>query len=191
MSNVIAIVKSMIGQAEVISAEGVRRPLIEGDRLFKGDQLVTGPSASVNLALTEGGDVAVKGNAQWSDSSPAKAEEPIQANETAGTPEALIQNTGTELTEALSADFDPTANLEATAAGAGAAGGAGGTGGGHSFVLLDETAEQLSPPVGFPTQALGFAAESQSEEFAGQDNGLSSAAQDRGVLAVDDGYTLN
>ncbi len=191
MSNVIAIVKSMIGQAEVISAEGVRRPLIEGDRLFKGDQLVTGPSASVNLALTEGGDVAVKGNAQWSDSSPAKAEEPIQANETAGTPEALMQNTGTELTEALSADFDPTANLEATAAGAGAAGGAGGTGGGHSFVLLDETAEQLSPPVGFPTQALGFAAESQSEEFAGQDNGLSSAAQDRGVLAVDDGYTLN
>ena len=43
MSNVIAIVKSMIGQAEVISPEGVRRPLIEGDRLFKGDQLVTGP----------------------------------------------------------------------------------------------------------------------------------------------------
>ena len=43
MSNVIAIVKSMIGQAEVISPEGVRRQLIEGDRLFKGDQLVTGP----------------------------------------------------------------------------------------------------------------------------------------------------
>ena len=100
-----------------------------------------------------------------------------------------MQNTGVELTEAVSADFDPTAELEAPAAGAAGAGGASGAGGGHSFVLLSETAEQLSPPVGFPTQGFGFTQDSQTELLGEQND--TTVAQDSGVLAIDDSYTLN
>ena len=42
MSSVVAIVKRVIGQVVAVSQEGVQRVLIEGDRLFAGDQVLTG-----------------------------------------------------------------------------------------------------------------------------------------------------
>ena len=51
MSSVVAIVKSIVGQVFVVSPEGIRRVLIEGDRLFVGDQVDTGPAGAVTLSL--------------------------------------------------------------------------------------------------------------------------------------------
>ena len=42
MSTVVAIVKSIVGQVIAVSPEGIRRVLIEGDRLFAGEQVLTG-----------------------------------------------------------------------------------------------------------------------------------------------------
>lgn len=54
MSSVVAIVKSIVGQVFVVSPEGVRRVLVEGDRLFVGDQIDTGLSGAVSLELADG-----------------------------------------------------------------------------------------------------------------------------------------
>ena len=54
MSSVVATVKSIVGQVFVISPEGARRVLVEGDRLFAGDQIDTGLSGAVSLELADG-----------------------------------------------------------------------------------------------------------------------------------------
>ena len=54
MSSVAAIVKSIVGQVFVVSPEGVRRVLVEGDKLFAGDQIDTGLSGAVSLELADG-----------------------------------------------------------------------------------------------------------------------------------------
>lgn len=59
MSNVIAIVKNLVGQAIAISADGVQRQLAEGDHILQGEKLVTGPADSVSLALTAEGQALV------------------------------------------------------------------------------------------------------------------------------------
>ncbi len=48
MSSVVAIVKSIVGQVFVVSPEGIRRVLVEGDKLFAGDQIDTGLSGAVS-----------------------------------------------------------------------------------------------------------------------------------------------
>ena len=54
MSSVVAIVKSIVGQVVAVSPEGIRRVLIEGDRLFAGEQVLTGPAGAVTLELPDG-----------------------------------------------------------------------------------------------------------------------------------------
>lgn len=54
MSSVVAIVKSVVGQVVAVSPEGVQRQLIEGDRIFQGDQLITGAAGMVTLELPNG-----------------------------------------------------------------------------------------------------------------------------------------
>ena len=49
MSSVIAIVKSVVGQVFAVSAEGASRLLVEGDRIFQDDQVLTGTSGMITL----------------------------------------------------------------------------------------------------------------------------------------------
>lgn len=51
MSSVVAIVKSIVGQVIAVSPEGIRRVLIEGDRLLTGEEVLTGPGGAVTLEL--------------------------------------------------------------------------------------------------------------------------------------------
>ncbi len=51
MSSVVAIVKSIVGQVIAVSPEGIRRVLIEGDRLLAGEEVLTGPGGAVTLEL--------------------------------------------------------------------------------------------------------------------------------------------
>ncbi len=157
----IAIVKSIAGQVFALSPDGVRRLLIEGDRLFTGDQVMTGQEGMLSLELSDGRTLDLGRESQWTvvdDASP----------ELAAADAALSVN---QLQQAISAGVDPTTALEATAAGAGgaAAGAGGAAGGGHSFVLLDATAEQLNANVGYDTHGLAFAADERQEQ-RGQTN---------------------
>ena len=164
MSSVIAIVKSIIGQVFALSPEGVRRLLIEGDRLFAGDQVMTGQEGMISLELADGSRMDLGRDSQWT----AAGEAPQMA--TTANPELSVS----ELQQAITAGLDPTAELEATAAGAGGAGGGtgGAAGGGHSYVLLDATAQQLDATVGYDTQGLGFAAGGLEEQSALINDGL-------------------
>ncbi|QOY71770.1 retention module-containing protein [Pseudomonas sp. OST1909] len=147
MSSVVAIVKSIVGQVFVISPEGTRRVLVEGDRLFAGDQIDTGMSGAVSLELADGRILDLGRDTQWSADMPDSTADLAAASEQAAPSVA-------ELQQAIAAGADPTTDLEATAAGANATGN-GAAGGGHSFVVLDATAGRVDPTIGFPTAPIG------------------------------------
>ncbi|MGL4272094.1 MAG: retention module-containing protein, partial [Pseudomonas paracarnis] len=147
MSSVVATVKSIVGQVFVISPEGARRVLVEGDRLFAGDQIDTGLSGAVSLELADGRILDLGRDTQWSADMPDSTADLAAASEQAAPSVA-------ELQQAIAAGADPTTDLEATAAGANAAGN-GAAGGGHSFVVLDATAGRVDPTIGFPTAPIG------------------------------------
>ncbi|KAA6172286.1 retention module-containing protein, partial [Pseudomonas marginalis] len=168
MSSVVAIVKGIVGQVFVISPEGARRVLVEGDRLFAGDQIDTGMSGAVSLELADGRTLDLGRETQWSATAPDSSTDLAQATAQAAPSVA-------ELQQAIAAGADPTTDLEATAAGASAAG-TGAAGGGHSFVMLDETAGSVDPTIGFPTAGLGFATNALTNELGGQPNDPLTAA---------------
>ncbi|WP_350613789.1 retention module-containing protein, partial [Pseudomonas sp. HY7a-MNA-CIBAN-0227] len=160
MSSVVAIVKSIVGQVFVISPEGVRRVLVEGDRLFVGDQIDTGLSGAVSLELADGRTLDLGRDTQWSADAPDSSTDLAEATAQAAPSVA-------ELQQAIAAGADPTTELEATAAGATAAG-TGAAGGGHSFVVLDATAGRVDPTIGFPTAGLAVTTAPLTERLAAQ-----------------------
>ncbi|QTN44676.1 retention module-containing protein [Ectopseudomonas mendocina] len=158
MSNIAAIVKSLVGQVFAVSVDGFKRQIFEGDRLMQGEQVLTSLGGEVVLQLSNGETVALAGNSSWQAEAPAE-------DTTART------DRPSELEQALAAGFDPTTDLEATAAGPGAGGAGGGAaGGGHSFVMLDETAQRLDPTIGFPTGPIGSATDFVREELGETDD---------------------
>jgi Mg-chelatase subunit ChlD len=148
MSSVVAIVKSIVGQVVAVSPEGIRRILIEGDRLFAGEQVLTGPGGAVTLELPDGRTLDMGRDSQWSSDAPTSTVNLSEATAQAAPSVA-------ELQQAIAAGADPTKDLEATAAGQTAPGAGGDAGGGHSFVLLSETAGVVDPTIGFPTTGPG------------------------------------
>ncbi|WP_298190822.1 retention module-containing protein, partial [uncultured Pseudomonas sp.] len=154
MSNIAAIVKNLVGQVFAVSVDGLKRQIFEGERLLIGEQVITGLGGEVTLQLAGGGEVKVASNSSW------------QAAPTAS--ESDEREPESELEQALAAGLDPTTDLEAPAAGPSTGGGNGGAaGGGHSFVLLDETGQQLDPTVGFKTEGLAFASDINEETNGG------------------------
>ncbi|AJG16770.1 hypothetical protein RK21_05262 [Pseudomonas plecoglossicida] len=157
MSSVVAIVKSIVGQVIAVSPEGIRRVLIEGDRLLVGEEVLTGPGGAITLELADGRLLDLGRDSQWSADAPDSSTDLSQAT-------AQAAPSVEELQQAIAAGVDPTTELEATAAGPSSSGGGGALGGGHSFVMLEETAGRVDPTVGFPTDGLGFAAVLDGEE---------------------------
>ncbi|SDI73683.1 retention module-containing protein [Pseudomonas abietaniphila] len=161
MSSVVAIVKSIVGQVVAVSPEGIRRVLIEGDRLLAGEQVLTGPEGSVTLQLPDGRQLDMGRDSQWSSDAPTSTTNLAEATEQAAPSVA-------ELQQAIAAGADPTKDLEATAAGqtTGSTDG-GNAGGGHSVVMLTETAAVVNPNIGFNTNGLGNNAATATEQDAG------------------------
>ena len=152
MSTIVAIVKSLVGQVFAVSLDGLKRQIFEGERVLQGEQVLTGLGGEVTLQLANGEVLSVAQNSNWQ----AGQAEPADST----------QAPASELEQAIAAGLDPTTELEATAAGAGTGGGTGGAaGGGHSFVMLDETGQQLEATVGFETAGLAFATGEQDEEL--------------------------
>ncbi|SDR80454.1 surface adhesion protein [Pseudomonas sp. Z003-0.4C(8344-21)] len=160
MSSVVAIVKSIVGQVFVVSPEGVRRVLVEGDRLYVGDQIDTGLSGAVSLELADGRTLDLGRDTQWSASAPDSSTDLAEAT-------AQAAPSVEELQQAIAAGVDPTTALESTAAGPSAAGTGGAAGGGHSFVMLDATAGRVDPTIGFPTAGINAAGQVAQETTGG------------------------
>ncbi|WP_181432108.1 retention module-containing protein, partial [Pseudomonas jessenii] len=195
MSSVVAIVKSIVGQVFVVSPEGVRRVLVEGDKLFAGDQVDTGLSGAVSLELADGRTLDLGRDTQWSADAPDSSADLAAAT-------AQAAPSVEELQQAIAAGADPTKDLEATAAGPTAAGSAGGAaGGGHSFVMLDATAGRVDPTIGFPTNGPDSTATPTTLDTGNQTtttvtnvatvNAPSVLAADTGTLAEDSVATGN
>ncbi|PIF50479.1 surface adhesion protein [Pseudomonas sp. 29] len=161
MSSVVAIVKSIVGQVFVVSPEGVRRVLVEGDRLFVGDQIDTGLSGAVSLELADGRTLDLGRETQWSATAPDSSTDLAEATAQAAPSVA-------ELQQAIAAGVDPTTALDATAAGPSAAGTGGAAGGGHSFVMLDATAGRVDPTIGFPTAGINAGGQAAQNITGGQ-----------------------
>nr|WP_260619666.1 retention module-containing protein [Pseudomonas sp. B11D7D] len=152
MSSVIATVQSIVGQVFAVSPDGSRRLLVEGDRLFKGEEVLTGDSGMVALVLADGRTLDLGRDSQWSESETSVAAQNAQPAQQVVSPGDEVA----QLQQAIEAGMDPTEALEATAAGpSSAGGGTGGAGGGHSFVLLDATGEVVEATIGFETTGLG------------------------------------
>ncbi|WP_286914378.1 retention module-containing protein, partial [Pseudomonas sp. UBA6315] len=166
MSSVVAIVKSIVGQVIAVSPEGIRRVLIEGDRLLAGEEVLTGPGGAVTLELADGRLLDLGRDTQWSADAPDSSTDLSQAT-------AQAAPSVEELQQAIAAGADPTTELEATAAGPAAAGG-GAVGGGHSFVMLQETAGAVDPTIGFPTGPLAFNAGLTTQEVGGLEQNTST-----------------
>uniref|UniRef100_UPI001A90DB82 retention module-containing protein n=2 Tax=Pseudomonas sp. FW305-70 TaxID=2751342 RepID=UPI001A90DB82 len=156
MSSVVAIVKSIVGQVFVVSPEGIRRVLVEGDKLFAGDQVDTGLSGAVSLELADGRTLDLGRDTQWSADAPDSSADLAAAT-------AQAAPSVEELQQAIAAGADPTKDLEATAAGPTAAGSGGAAGGGHSVVMLDATAGRVDPTIGFPTAGINPAGQTTLE----------------------------
>ncbi|PMU85718.1 hypothetical protein C1Y30_29620, partial [Pseudomonas sp. GW704-F3] len=161
----VAVVKSIVGQVFAVSPEGIRRLLVEGDRLFAGEQVETGPAGSVSLELADGRTLDLGRDTQWSANTPDSVTDLSAAT-------AQEAPSVAELQQAIAAGADPTQDLEATAAGPTAAGADGAVGGGHSFVVLEATAGTVDPTIGYPTNGLNAADAATGLFTAAADNSL-------------------
>jgi VCBS repeat-containing protein len=168
MATLIGTVSKIIGQVFAVGSDGTRRVLIEGDRLFAGDQLNTGAEGAVAVHLQNGQELTLgRGSSlQMTPQLLANHTSHVDTAE-AVTPSQAQLSDVEQLQKAIAAGDDPTQTAEATAAGpsTGAPGGA--AGGGHSFVLLEEVGGRVDPNVGFPTAGFNGIPEFPEERHEG------------------------
>ncbi len=159
MATLLGVVSQVVGEVFAVASDGSRRPVSEGDRVYAGEQLLTGPSGAVAVSLTNGQQLTLGRDSNITLDTQMLADRGEPQAPAAEVPPAAPSDadlTDVErLQAAIEAGVDPTLEGEATAAGPGAgAGGAGGAGGGNSFVMLTEVGGALDPVIGFPTEGL-------------------------------------
>ena len=54
MATLIGVVSQVVGEVFAVASDGSRRPISEGDRVYAGEQLVTGAAGAVAIAMTNG-----------------------------------------------------------------------------------------------------------------------------------------
>nr|WP_236689877.1 Ig-like domain-containing protein [Pectobacterium carotovorum] len=143
----IGVIKFVIGQVFIVALDGSQRLLVAGDRVYSGEEVVTGANGAVSITLPDGKTLDLGRDSRWSDVSNASS----QANADVADDVAAIQ-------DAIAQGADPTQVLEATAAGNDDTGEAGDGGGGHfnPAVVLNLTAEVVTTPIGYDTAGVSF-----------------------------------
>ncbi|WLH02720.1 retention module-containing protein [Pseudomonas beijingensis] len=151
MAALIGIVSKVVGQVFAEAAGGLRRPLVEGDRLYAGEHLVTGAEGAVAVHLQNGQSLTLGRGSDLTLTPQLLANHAPHVDTPDTTTPSDAQLTDVQkLQQAIAAGADPTQTGEATAAGP-EGGNPGGVGGGHSFVLLEEVGGEVDPLIGFPT----------------------------------------
>ncbi|MCP1444036.1 VCBS repeat-containing protein [Pseudomonas sp. GGS8] len=179
MATLIGTVSKVIGQVYAVAGDGTRRALIEGDRLFAGEQLVTGAEGAVAVHLHNGQELTLGRDSSLQMTAQLLAHQvPHVETADAVTPSQAQLTDVEQLQKAIAAGADPTQTAEATAAGPDATGAPGGAlGGGHSFVLLEEVGGRVDPTIGFPTAGFNGIPEFPLERRdAAPDNGNNGIA---------------
>ncbi|WJO20666.1 retention module-containing protein [Pseudomonas soli] len=151
MAKLVGVVGKVVGQVFAVGDDGHRRLLVEGDRLFAGEQLETGSEGAVAVRLQNGAELTL-GRGSSLEMTPdllADRAPHVQAPDTQ--PSNAQLSDVEQLQKAIAAGADPTQEAEATAAGGNPGGVSGALGGGHSFVILTEVAGRVDPTIGFPT----------------------------------------
>ncbi|GKW26381.1 hypothetical protein PEC311524_39750, partial [Pectobacterium carotovorum subsp. carotovorum] len=147
MNGVIGVIKFVIGQVFVVALDGSQRLLVAGDRVYSGEEVMTGANGAVSITLPDGKTLDLGRDSHWSDVSSASSQKNVDvANDVAAIQDAIAQGA------------DPTQVLEAAAAGNDDTGEAGDGGGGHfnSTVVLDLTADVVTAPIGYDTAGILF-----------------------------------
>ncbi|WP_435799782.1 Ig-like domain-containing protein [Pectobacterium aroidearum] len=147
MNGVIGVIKFVIGQVFIVALDGSQRLLVAGDRVYSGEEVVTGANGAVSITLPDGKTLDLGRDSRWSDVSNASSQGSADvANDVAAIQDAIAQGA------------DPTQVLEATAAGNDDTGEAGDGGGGHfnPTVVLNLTAEVVTTPIGYDTAGISF-----------------------------------
>nr|WP_250116871.1 Ig-like domain-containing protein [Pectobacterium quasiaquaticum] len=162
----IGVIKFVIGQVFIVALDGSQRLLVAGDRVYSGEEVVTGANGAVSITLPDGKTLDLGRDSRWSDVSNASS----QANADVADDVAAIQ-------DAIAQGADPTQVLEATAAGNDNTGEAGDGGGGHfnPAVVLNLTAEVVTTPIGYDTAGLSFT-DRASSVLDGADSSMLQAA---------------
>ncbi|MCL6381963.1 retention module-containing protein [Pectobacterium parmentieri] len=146
MNGVIGVIKFVIGQVFIVALDGSQRLLVAGDRVYSGEEVVTGANGAVSITLPDGKTLDLGRDSRWSDVSSASS----QTNADTANDIAAIQ-------DAIAQGADPTQVLEAAAAGNDNTGEAGDGGGNHTAVVLDLTGQIVDPIIGYPTEGINFA----------------------------------
>ena len=144
MSKLLGVIKAIIGQVYVVDANGAQRLVHEGDRVYSGEEIVTGASGAVSISLPDGKTLDIGRNSHW-------GEHGLQVSHH---PESSAQDIAAAQ-KAIADGADPTQVLEATAAGNEAPATLEGGGGGHTLVQLELTGQVVDPTAGFNTKGLG------------------------------------
>jgi VCBS repeat-containing protein len=156
MARLIGTVKQVVGDVFAVAANGTKRLVIEGDKVYAGELLETGPTGAVAVSLAKGGELTL-----GRDSSMALTPEilanhatPIVTPDVASPSQQQLADVQ-QVQKAIAAGADPSKVTDAPAAGNANPGGSPtALGGGHTFVLLTETAGHVNPVIGFPTAGL-------------------------------------
>ncbi|MFW9269967.1 retention module-containing protein [Pseudomonas sp. NR3] len=176
MAALIGTVSKVVGQVFAQDVGGLRRPLVEGDRLYAGEHLVTGAEGAVAVQLQNGHELTLGRGSDLTLTPQLLADQQAPRVDTPQTPtpsEAQLTDVQ-KLQQAIAAGADPTQTGEATAAGA-EGGNPGAVGGGHSFVLLEEVGGQVDPLIGFPTAGFNGIPEFPLLEVAADPDGDGAA----------------
>ncbi|MEB2420120.1 retention module-containing protein [Citrobacter sp. R-1.5.2] len=183
MSKLLGVIKAIIGQVYVVDASGAQRRVHEGDRVYSGEEIVTGANGAVSLSLPDGKTLDVGRNSHWGDHG-------LQAN---STPERDAQDIAA-VQKAIADGADPTQTLDATAAGNEEPVQLEGGGGGHTLVQLALTGQVVDPTAGFDTQGLGSPTWDINQPVGGMDTGTASVFPPEVQItefAGNDGYINN
>ncbi|WP_194787919.1 retention module-containing protein [Pseudomonas sp. UFMG81] len=151
MAKLVGVVSKVIGQVFAVTDDGHRRLLVEGDRLFVGEQLATGEAGAVAVRLHNGAELTLGRDSSLEMTQELLANRAPQVLTPDPVPNDAQLSDVERLQQAIAAGADPTEEAEATAAGGNPGGAPGAAGGGHSFVLLTEVAARVDPTIGFPT----------------------------------------
>nr|WP_298170558.1 retention module-containing protein [uncultured Pseudomonas sp.] len=155
MASSIGVVTQVVGEVSVVGSDGSTRLLVEGDRVFLGEQVVCANDGAVAIRLDHGGVLTMGRASSLVLSTEWLAGQAVEQLPPEPSAEQLQEVAA--LQRAIAASEDPTVSAEAPAAGPQAGGNGAGGGGGHSFVLLSETGGQLQPDIGFDTGPLALA----------------------------------
>ncbi|WP_447651536.1 retention module-containing protein [Pseudomonas abietaniphila] len=155
MARLIGTVQKVVGDVFAVASNGTKRLVIEGDKVYAGEQLQTGPTGAVAVHLAKGGELTLGRDSSMPLTPEILANHATHVDTPDAAPSQAQLTDVQQVQQAIAAGADPSQITDPPAAGNANPGGSPtALGGGHSFVLLTETAGVVNPVIGFPTAGL-------------------------------------